>query len=183
MLSVDIHYIYVYNRSPAPHTTRGAPNRIARHQRETYNKLQHNTTKARASSCERWNARPRSRSLPARPQTTTGDCPGHASRHGTTCPHAAAQTLPEAVAQTCALPAAPQLPIRRHRIVLPRGRPANRGCKLVCWFSRVRRLRAVRRSLGKYHAAHLCLLEEASEAHVAAALAVKQPEVGDPLRS
>ena len=109
MLSFCIHHIYMNNRSPAPHTTGGAPNRIARHQHETYNKSLHNTTKAHASSCERRNARPHSRSLPARPQTTTGDCPCHPSRHGTTCPHAAAQTLPEAVAHTCALPAAPQL--------------------------------------------------------------------------
>jgi hypothetical protein len=148
MLSFCIHHIYMDNRSPAPHTTRGAPNRIARHQRETYNKLQHNTTKARASSCERRNARPRSRSLPARPQTITCDCPGHPDRHRPTCPHAAAHSMPEAVAQTSALPAAPQLLIRRRRIVLPRGRPANHGYKLVCWLGRVRRRRAVRRSLG-----------------------------------
>ena len=133
MLSFCIHHICMDNRSPAPHTTRGSPNHIARHQRGHVYKSVHNTTKARTSSCERRNARPRSRSSqPARPQTTTDDCPGHPSRHGTTCPHAAAQTLPEAVAQTRALPAAPQLPIRRHRIVLPRGRPANHGCKLVC---------------------------------------------------
>ena len=147
MLSVDIHYIYVYNRSPAPHTTRGAPNRIARHQRETYNKLQHNTTKARASSCERRNARPRSRSLPARPQTITCDCPGHPDRHRPTCPHAAAHSMPKAVAQTRALPAAPQLPIRRRRIVLPRGRPANHQYQFVSRFCRACRRHALRRSL------------------------------------
>ena len=89
MLSFCIHHIYMNNRSPAPHTTRGAPNRIARHQRETYNKSLHNTTKARASSCARRNARPHTRSHPARPQTIPHDCPGHRGRHSATCPHAA----------------------------------------------------------------------------------------------
>ena len=64
------------------------------------------------------------------------------------------------------------------RIVLPRGRPANHECQLVCWFGRVRRRRAVRRSLGYYHAAHLCLLEAASEANASAALVVDDREVG-----
>ena len=98
-LSFCIHHIYMNNRSPAPHTARGAPNRIARHQRETYNKSLHNTTKARASSCARRNARPHTRSHPARPQTIPHDCPGHRGRHSATCPHAAAQSMPEAVAQ------------------------------------------------------------------------------------
>ena len=148
MLSFCIHHIYMNNRSPAPHTARGAPNRIARHQHETYNKSLHNTTKARASSCARRNARPHTRSRPARPQTNPHDCPGHPGRHWATCPHAAAQSMPEAVAQRHSPPPAPQLPVRRRRTVLPRGRPANHGCKLVCWFCRVCRRRAVRRSLG-----------------------------------
>ena len=82
-----------------------------------------------ASAGTRGRAAAASLPVPKPPRTTAR---GHPSRHGTTCPHAAAQTLPEAVAQTRALPAAPQLPIRRHRIVLPRGRPAKHGCKLVC---------------------------------------------------
>ena len=148
MLSFCIHHISMDNRSPAPLTTRRSPNHIARHQRGHVYKSVHNTTKAHVSSRERRNARPRSRSLPARPLTTSYDCPGHPDRHRPTCPHTAAQTLPVAVAQRRALPAAPQLLVRRRRIVLPRGRPANHGCKLVCWFGRVRRRRAVRRSLG-----------------------------------
>ena len=183
MLSVDIHYIYVYNRSPAPHTARGSLNHIARHQRGHHYKSLRNTTKAREASPARRNAKPRSRSCPARSETITLDCPGHPGRHRATSLHAAAQTLPKAVAQTRALPAAPHLTIRRRRIVLPRGRPANHRCKLVCWFGRVRRRRAVRRSLGYYHAAHLCPLEAASEANAAASLAVMEPEVGAPLRS
>ena len=95
------------------------------------------TTKARASSCARRNARPHSRSHPARPQSIPRDCPGHLGRHLATCPHAAAQTLPVAVARRHSSPPAPQLPIRRRRTVLPRGRPANHGCKLVCWFGTV----------------------------------------------
>ena len=148
MLSFCIHHIYMNNRSPAPHMTRGAPNRIARHQHETYNKSLHNTTKQHKSSCERRNAQPHSRSRPARPQTNPHDCPGHPGRHWATCPHAAAHSMPEAVAQTRALPAAPQLLIRRRRIVLPRGRPANHQYQFVSRFCRARRRHAVRRSLG-----------------------------------
>ena len=183
MLSVDIHYIYVYNRSPAPHTARGSLNHIARHQRGHHYKSLRNTTKAREASPARRKPKPRSRSRPARPQTITRDCPGHPGRHRATSLHAAAQTLPKAVAQTRALPAAPHLPIRRRRIVLPRGRPANHQYQLVSRFCRARRRHAVRRSLGYNHAAHLHPLKAASEANAAASLAVMEPEVGAPLRS
>ena len=183
MLSFCIHQVNMDNRSPAPLTTRGSPNHIARHQRGHHYKSLRNTTKAREASPARRNAKPRSRSCPARSETITLDCPGHPGRHRATSLHAAAQTLPKAVAQTHTLPAAPHLPIRRRRIVLPRGRPANHRCKLVCWFGSVRRRRAVRRSLGYYHAAHLCPLEAASEANAAAELAVDDRAVGAPLRS
>ena len=148
MLSFCMHHIYMDNISPAPHTTWRSPELIARHQHgHWYNSVQR-TTKQQTSICERRNARPHSRSRPARPQTITCDCPGHPDRHRPTCPHAAAQFMPEAVAQRRILPGAPQLPFRRRGIVLPRDRPARHGCKLVCWFCRVLRRRAVRRSLG-----------------------------------
>ena len=148
MLSFCMHHIYMDNISPAPHTTWGSPELIARHQHgHWYNSVQR-TTKQQKSICERRNARPHSRSRPARPQTITCDCPGHPDRHRPTCPHAAAQSMPKAVAQRHSPPPAPQLPFRRRGIVLPRDRPARHGCKLVCWFCRVRRSRAVRRSLG-----------------------------------
>ena len=136
MLSFCIHHIYMDNRSPAPHTTWGSPELIARHQHgQWYNSVQH-TTKQHKSICERRNARPHSRSRLARPQITTCDCPGHPDRHRPTGPHAAAQSMPEAVARRRILPGAPQLPFRRRGIVLPRDRPARHGCKLVCWFCR-----------------------------------------------
>ena len=148
MLSFCIHRINMDNRSPAPHTTWGSPELIARHQHGHWHNSAQRTTKQHKSICERRNARPHSRSRPARPQTITCDCPGHPDRHRPTCPHASAQFMPEAVAQRRILPGAPQLPFRRRGIVLPRDRPARHGCKLVCWFCRVRRRRAVRRSLG-----------------------------------
>ena len=148
MLSFCIHQINMDNRSPAPLTTRGSPNHIARHQRGHHYKSLRNTTKAHQSSCARRNARQHSRSRPARPQTTLRDCPGHPGRHWATCPHAAAQSMPEAVARRHSPPGAPQLPIRRRRIVLPRGRPANHQYQFVSRFCRARRRHAVRRSLG-----------------------------------
>ena len=46
MLSFCIHHLYMDNRFPAPHMMRRSRIDFARRHRETYNKLQHNTTKA-----------------------------------------------------------------------------------------------------------------------------------------
>ena len=64
MLSFCIHQVNMDNRSPAPLTTRGSPNHIARHQRGHHYKSLRNTTKAHQSSCARRNARQHSRSRP-----------------------------------------------------------------------------------------------------------------------
>jgi hypothetical protein len=94
MLSFCIHHINMDNRSPAPLTTRGSPNHIARHQRGHHYKSLRDTTKAREASPARRNAKPRSRSCPARPQTITLDCPGHPGSHRATSLHAAAHLNP-----------------------------------------------------------------------------------------
>ena len=125
MLSLNIHNIYIDNRSPAPNTTQGSPNRISRHQRGHVRKNDTNTTQTQITPSIARASMRQAAEWPVHSPPTLQNIPGHPGRHGTTCPHAASQTLPEAVAQRRGLPRAPQLLVRRRRIVLPRGRPQH----------------------------------------------------------
>ena len=183
MLSLNIHNIYIDNRSPAPNTTQGSPNRISRHQRGHVRKNDTNTTQTQITPSIARASMRQAAEWPVHSPSTLQNIPGHPGRHGTTCPHATSQTLPEAVAQRRGLPRAPQLLVRRRRIVLPRGRPQHIRMDLCASFGGCAGIAQCRAALVNIMRLAWCLSHWPPGANAAAALAVEDGEVGAPLRS